>query len=72
METVIKSFYTDLAFSDLPPFQKLQFLIGDFCLSFNTELGYLLYLFSKKKLSSKLIKELAILMESCVDDQELA
>jgi hypothetical protein len=40
IETVIQSFYPDLAFSDLPPFQKLQFLIGDFCLSFNTELGF--------------------------------
>jgi hypothetical protein len=30
IETVIKSFYPDLAFSELPPFefQKLQFLIG--------------------------------------------
>jgi hypothetical protein len=36
IETVIKSFYPDLAFSELPPFQKLQFLIGDFSLSFNT------------------------------------
>jgi hypothetical protein len=34
METVIKSLYPDLAFSKLPPFQKLQFLIGDICLSF--------------------------------------
>jgi hypothetical protein len=34
METVIKSFYPDLAFSELPPFQKLQFLIGDICFSF--------------------------------------
>ena len=33
LETVIKSFYPDLAFSELLPFQKLQFLIGDFCLS---------------------------------------
>jgi hypothetical protein len=33
METVITSFYPDLAFSELLPFQKLQFLIGDFCLS---------------------------------------
>jgi hypothetical protein len=39
METVIKSFYPDLAFSELPPFQKLQFLIGDFCLSFSSELN---------------------------------
>jgi hypothetical protein len=48
METAIKSFYPDLAFSELPPFQKLQFLIGDFCLSFNSELGFLLDQFSKK------------------------
>ena len=34
IETVIKSFYLDLVFSELPPFQKLQFLIEDFCLSF--------------------------------------
>ena len=27
IETVIKSFYPDLAFSELPPFQRLQFLI---------------------------------------------
>jgi len=47
-ETVIISFYPDLAFSELPFFQKLQFLIGDFCLSFNTDLGFLLHLFSKK------------------------
>jgi hypothetical protein len=40
IETVIKSFYPDLAFSELPPFQKLQFLIEDFCLSFKTELSF--------------------------------
>jgi hypothetical protein len=28
--------------------QKLQFLIGDFCLSFNTELGFLLDQFGRK------------------------
>jgi hypothetical protein len=32
--------------SELPPFQKLQFLIGDFCLSFNTEFGFSLDQFS--------------------------
>jgi hypothetical protein len=50
IETVVKSFYPDLAFSELPPFQKLQFLIGDFCLSFNTEseVGFSLDQFSKK------------------------
>ena len=48
METVIKSFYPDLAFSELPPIQKLQFLIRDFCLSFNTEFGFSLDQFSKK------------------------
>ena len=46
-------------------------LIGDFCLSFNTELGFLLDQFSKKLLC-KMIKERAILIGSCVDDQELA
>jgi hypothetical protein len=71
IETVIKSFYPDLAFSELPPFQKLQFLIGDFCLSVNTELGFSLDQFSKKILC-KMMKERAILIESCVDDQELA
>ena len=71
IETVIKSFYPDLAFSELPPFQKLQFLIGDICLSFNSELGFLLDQFSKKLLC-KMIKERAILIESCVDDQQLA
>ena len=71
IETVITSFYHDLVFSELPPFQKLQFLIGDFCLSFNTELGFSLDQFSKKLLC-KMMKERAILMESCVDDQELA
>jgi hypothetical protein len=60
------TFYPDLPFSELPPFQKLQFLIGDFCLSFNTELGFSLDQFSK------MMKERAILIESCVDDQELA
>jgi hypothetical protein len=70
IETVIKSFYPDLAFSELPPFQNLQFLIGDFCLSFNTKLCFFLYQFSKKQLCKK-IKERAILIESCVDDQEL-
>jgi hypothetical protein len=63
IETVIKSFYPDLAFSELPPFQKLQFLIGDFCLSFNTELGFSLDQFSKKLLC-KMMKERAILIES--------
>jgi hypothetical protein len=48
LETVIKSFYLDSTFSELPPFQKLQFLIGDFCFSFSTELGLLLDKFSKK------------------------
>ena len=46
IETGIKSLYLDLAFSELPPFQKLQFLMGDFCFSFNTELGFLLDQFS--------------------------
>jgi hypothetical protein len=50
IKTVIKSFY--FAFSELPPFQKLQFLIGDFCLSFNTELGFSLDQFSKKTITS--------------------
>ena len=60
IETVIKSFY--FAFSELPPFQKLQFLIGDFCLSFNTELGFLLDQFSKKLLLvCKMMKERAVL-----------
>jgi hypothetical protein len=72
IETIIKSCYPDLAFSELPPFQKLQFLIRDFCLSFNTELGFSLDQFSKKKLLCKMIKERAILIVSCVDDQELA
>ena len=72
IETVIQSvFFSDLAFSDLQPFQKLQFLIGDFCFSFNTELGFLLDQLSQKLLG-KMIKEWAILIESCVDDQELA
>ena len=71
METVIQSFYPDLAFSELPPFQKLQFLIGDLCLSFNSELGLLLDQFSKKLLC-KMMKERATLIESCVDDQKLA
>ena len=63
METVIKSFYLDLAFSELPPFQKLQFLIGDFCIRFNSELGFLLDQFSQKLLS-EMMKERAILIES--------
>ena len=71
METVIQSFYPDLASSELPPFQKLQFLIGDLCLSFNSELGLLLDQF-RKKILCKMMKERAILIESCVDDQELA
>jgi hypothetical protein len=50
IETVIKSFYPDLAFSKLPPFQKLQFLIGEFGLSCNTERGFSLYQFSKKNI----------------------
>jgi hypothetical protein len=50
IETVIKSLYLDLPFSELPPFQKLHFLIGDFCLSFNIEFGFLLDQFSKKLL----------------------
>ena len=33
IETLIQSFYPDLAFSELLPFQKLQFLVGEFCLS---------------------------------------
>jgi hypothetical protein len=72
IETIIKSCYPDLAFSELTPFQKLQFLIRDFCLSFNTELGFSLDQFSKKKLLCKMIKERAILIVSCVEDQELA
>jgi hypothetical protein len=48
IETVIKSFYPNLAFSELLPFQKLQFLIRDFCLSINTEFGFSLDQFSKK------------------------
>ena len=71
METVVTSFYPDLAFPELPPFQNLQFLIGDICLSVNTELGFSLDQFSKKLLC-KMMKERAILIESCVDDQELA
>jgi len=51
IETVIKSFYPDPTFSELPPFQKLQFLIGDFCFSFSTELGFLLDKFSKKPIT---------------------
>ena len=35
IETVIKSFYPDLAFSELPPFQKLQFLMSMIRNSFN-------------------------------------
>jgi hypothetical protein len=68
-EIVIQSFYPDLEFSELPPFQKLQ--IGDFCLSFNTELGFSLDQFSKQILC-KMMKERAILIESFVDDQEFA
>jgi hypothetical protein len=68
---LIKSFYPDLAFSELPPFQNLQFLIGDICLGVNSEIGFLLDQFSKKLLC-KMMKERAILIESCVDDQELA
>jgi hypothetical protein len=71
IEPVIQSFYPNLSFSELPPFQKLQFLIGDFCLSFNTELGFSLDQFSKKLLCT-MMKQRAILLESCVDDQELA
>jgi peroxiredoxin len=71
IETVVQSFFSDLAFSDLQSFQKLQFLIGDFCFSFNTELGFLLDQLSQKLLG-KMIKEWAILIESCVVDQELA
>jgi len=63
MKTVIQSCF--------PPFQKLQFLIGDFCLSFDSELGFLLDQFSKKILC-KMMKERTILIESCVHDQELA
>jgi hypothetical protein len=37
----------------------------------NTELGFLLDQLSQKLLG-KMIKEWAILIESCVDDQELA
>ena len=60
IETVVKSFY--FAFSELPPFQKLQFLIWDFCLSFNTELGFSLDQFRKKLLLvCKMMKERAIL-----------
>ena len=44
IETVIQSFYPDLAFSELPSFQKLR----DCCLSFKSELGFLLDQFSKK------------------------
>jgi hypothetical protein len=46
IETVIKSFYPDLAFSELRPFKSC----GDFCLSFsfNSELGFFLDQFSKK------------------------
>jgi len=40
-------------------------------LSFNSELGFSLDQFSKKLLC-KMMKERAILIESCVDDQELA
>jgi hypothetical protein len=40
---------------------KAQFLIGDFCISFNTELGFLLDQFSKKLLC-KMMKERAILI----------
>jgi hypothetical protein len=61
IETVIQSFYPDLSFSELPPFQKLQFLIGDFCLSFNTELGFSLDQFSKKLLCT-MMKQRAILI----------
>jgi len=69
IETVIKSvFFRILRFQ---PFQKLQFLIGDFCFRFNTDLGFLLDQLSQKLLG-KMIKERAILIESCVDDQELA
>ena len=71
IETVIKSFYPDLAFSELTPFQKLQFLIGDSCLCFNIELGFLLDQFSKNLLC-RMMKERAIIIESYVDDQELA
>jgi len=63
IETVINSFYPDLTFSELPPFQKLQFLIGDFCLSFNTDLDFLPDQFSTKLLC-KMIKERDILIES--------
>jgi hypothetical protein len=66
IETVIQSFYPDLAFSELPSFQKLQFLIGDFCLSFNTELGFSLDQFIKKLLC-KMIKDRAIVIEICGD-----
>ena len=72
IETVIQSFYPDLAFFlELPPFQKLHFLIGDFDSSF-TELGFLLDNFSKKKPVYNMIKVRAMCIESCVDDQELA
>jgi hypothetical protein len=40
------------------------------CLSFNSELGFLLDQF-RKKLLCKMMKDRAILIESCVDDQEL-
>jgi hypothetical protein len=48
-----------------------MFLIGDFCLSFKAQLGFLLDQFSKELLC-KMIKERAILIESCVEDQKLA
>ena len=54
IETVIKSFYPDLAFSELPSFQKLRWLCLSF--SFNSELGFLLDQFSKKLLC-KMIKK---------------
>ena len=71
METVIKSFYPDLAFSELPPFQKLQFFIGDFVLDLTLSLVSRLTS-SVQKLLCETMKERAILIESCVDDQELA
>ena len=55
IETVIKSFYPDLAFSELPSFQKL--------ISCSTS--------SVKKLLCQMMKERTILIESCVDDQKL-
>ena len=64
--TVIQSCYPYLAFSELPSFQKLQFLIGDCCLSFNTELGFSLDQLSKKLLC-KMIKDRAIVIEICGD-----